>query len=90
MLSFPEAASVLGVPLLFPQSPAVIRGASIDTRTLQPGDLFVALKGENQDGHQFLDAAFKKGALGALIDRKFPAHPKYRNLLAVENPQAAL
>jgi len=39
---------------------------SIDTRTLQPGDLFVALDGVKQKGHTFLAEAFKKGASSAL------------------------
>jgi UDP-N-acetylmuramoyl-tripeptide--D-alanyl-D-alanine ligase len=41
----------------------------IDTRTLQPGDFFVALRGERFDGHAFVADAFAKGAAGALIDR---------------------
>jgi UDP-N-acetylmuramoyl-tripeptide--D-alanyl-D-alanine ligase len=40
-------------------------GISIDTRTLEPGDLFVALRGE-RDGHAFARDAFEKGAAGAL------------------------
>ncbi len=40
-------------------------GVSFDTRTLEPGDLFVALKGE-RDGHDFAKDAFRKGAAGAL------------------------
>ena len=43
-------------------------GVSIDTRTLEPGDLFVALAGE-RDGHGFLDAAFTRGAAGALVSQ---------------------
>lgn len=45
-----------------------ISGISIDTRTLQPGDLFVALQGE-RDGHDFVEAAFAKGAAAALVSR---------------------
>ncbi len=45
-----------------------ISGLSIDTRTLQPGDLFVALQGE-RDGHDFVEAAFAKGAAAALVSR---------------------
>ncbi|MFO0752304.1 MAG: UDP-N-acetylmuramoyl-tripeptide--D-alanyl-D-alanine ligase [Thermodesulfovibrionales bacterium] len=41
-------------------------GVSVDSRTIQEGDLFVALKGENFDGHDFLAAALRKGA-GALV-----------------------
>jgi UDP-N-acetylmuramoyl-tripeptide--D-alanyl-D-alanine ligase len=45
-------------------------GVSIDTRTLQPGDLFIALKGDGRDGHEFVRAAFEKGAAAAVIDEK--------------------
>ena len=41
-------------------------GVSIDTRSLEDGDLFVALRGE-RDGHAFAHAAFQKGAAGALV-----------------------
>jgi UDP-N-acetylmuramoyl-tripeptide--D-alanyl-D-alanine ligase len=43
-------------------------GVSIDTRTLQPGDLFVALK-DLRDGHDFVAQALKKGAAAALVAR---------------------
>jgi UDP-N-acetylmuramoyl-tripeptide--D-alanyl-D-alanine ligase len=42
-------------------------GVSIDTRTIQPGDLFVALKAD-RDGHKFVNAAFENGAVAALVD----------------------
>ena len=38
--------------------PFAVNGLSIDTRTIQEGDLFVALKGDNRDGHDFVRAAF--------------------------------
>jgi len=44
----------------------IASGVSIDTRTLAPGDLFVALK-DARDGHDFLAAAFEKGACAALV-----------------------
>ncbi|MDE2017719.1 MAG: UDP-N-acetylmuramoylalanyl-D-glutamyl-2,6-diaminopimelate--D-alanyl-D-alanine ligase [Hyphomicrobiales bacterium] len=42
-------------------------GISIDTRTLSPGDLYVAIEGERHDGHDFVAAAFGAGASGALV-----------------------
>ena len=42
-------------------------GVSIDTRTLRPGDLFVALVGENGDGHAHVAAALAGGAAGAMV-----------------------
>ena len=41
----------------------------IDSRTLQPNDFFVALRGARFDGHAFVGEAFAKGAVGALVDR---------------------
>ena len=44
-----------------------VTGVSIDTRTLEKGQLFVAIKGENFDGHEFLQAAQQKGAVAAMV-----------------------
>ena len=46
---------------------ATITGVSIDTRTIQPGDCFFAIPGENFDGHDYLADAFAKGASCAVI-----------------------
>ena len=48
--------------------PWAAEGVSIDTRTLQPGDLFVALK-DVRDGHDFVGQALEKGAAAALVSR---------------------
>ena len=42
---------------------------STDTRTIAAGDLFVALKGEHFDGHDYLALAFEKGAVGAMVSK---------------------
>src|SRR3954464_482611 len=44
-----------------------VNGLSIDTRTLREGDLFVALQGDNRDGHDFVAAAFAAKAGAALV-----------------------
>ena len=46
-----------------------VNGISIDTRTLEEGDFFIALAGENGDGHGFVKTAFEKGAAGALVSQ---------------------
>ena len=63
-------------------------GMSIDTRTLKPGDLFVALKGDARDGHEFVRAALDATAVAALVSRK----PDGVNgpLLSVANTQRGL
>lgn len=48
--------------------PLRIEGISIDTRTLAPGDLYFAIKGDAKDGHEFVRAALDKGAAAAVID----------------------
>ena len=45
-------------------------GVTIDSRTVQPGDLFVAIKGPNFDGHRFVDEALRRGAVAALVQRR--------------------
>ncbi len=54
-------------------APAAIGGISIDTRTLQPGDAFFAIRGEARDGHDFVAGAFEKGAALAIIDEAHAA-----------------
>jgi UDP-N-acetylmuramoyl-tripeptide--D-alanyl-D-alanine ligase len=51
-------------------------GVSIDTRTLAQGDLFCAIEGVSQDGHQYVSAAFKAGAAAALVQRGRIAKPE--------------
>jgi len=52
----------------------VANGVSIDTRDLKPGDIFVALPGDNVDGHDYVEAAFEAGAAAALVRPDFVAH----------------
>ena len=72
-----------------PAREATIIGISIDTRTIQPGDLFVALK-DARDGHEFVTAAFKAGAVAALVERSYVRQPDDGPLLRVDDPLAAL
>lgn len=48
----------------------IISNISTDSRTLKEGDLFVALKGENFDGHDFVCQAIEKGAVGVVVSHK--------------------
>jgi alanine racemase len=67
---------------------APIRGVAIDSRRVQPGDLFFALSGRHTDGHRFLDAALGAGAALVVMGNGWPrpAGPS----LAVANPLVAL
>jgi UDP-N-acetylmuramoyl-tripeptide--D-alanyl-D-alanine ligase len=65
-------------------------GVSIDSRTLEPGDLFVALKGPNFDGHRFIRDAFDKGAVAAVAAEEPDDLPANAPLLRVADTQRAL
>jgi len=75
-------------------APFAVSGVSIDTRSLEPGDLFVALLGEGRDGHDFVDAAFAAGANAALVGRgrfdKKKAADMHWALVEVDDVQNAL
>jgi UDP-N-acetylmuramoyl-tripeptide--D-alanyl-D-alanine ligase len=65
-------------------------GISIDTRTLKPGDLFVALKGDARDGHEFAASAIAAKAAAALVSRAPEGLPALSALLMVANTQRGL
>src|SRR4051812_25612004 len=48
--------------------PAEVSGISDDSRRVEPGDLFIAVRGWNTDGHDYLDAAAKRGAVVAIVE----------------------
>ena len=52
---------------------AAATGWSIDSRTAQPGDVFIALCGPNHDGHLHVAEAFARGAVGAVVERAVAA-----------------
>jgi len=56
-----------------------ITEAVIDSRKVIPGSLFIALPGEQTDGHKYINSAFKRGANFALISKDMPAD-EYRIL----------
>jgi UDP-N-acetylmuramoyl-tripeptide--D-alanyl-D-alanine ligase len=72
--------------------PAAFDGVSTDTRAIDPGCLFVALRGERFDAHDFVEQAFAAGALGAVVTEAFaaPRAARDRAFLAVPDPLAAL
>ena len=72
-----------------------IRGVSIDSRTVREGELFIAIRGDRYDGHDFVPAAIGKGAWGAVVDRsaleaKHAGMDGLRNIIAVEDTLSAL
>ena len=89
MMDLREAATAVGgqVPGTNPGFTAV----STDTRSIGPGELFVALRGENFDGHDYLDVAAKNGAVAALVDADWAAgHSAPLPLLVAADTRLAL
>jgi UDP-N-acetylmuramoyl-tripeptide--D-alanyl-D-alanine ligase len=79
-----------GATLGIPSRVFEVDGLSIDTRTLKPGDMFVALKGESRDGHEFVKAAFDAGANAALVSQPPAGIASDGALLTVAHTQRAL
>ncbi len=71
-------------------APPEISGVSIDTRTIGPGEAFVAIKGENRDGHLFVDAALKAGAALAIVSEGRVPQGIGPLLVVDDDPLAAL
>ncbi len=72
-----------------------IKGVSIDSRSIRAGELFVALRGDRYDGHDFVPDAMKRGAWGALVERsaleaRFSSLGGLKNILPVEDTLFAL
>jgi UDP-N-acetylmuramoyl-tripeptide--D-alanyl-D-alanine ligase len=69
----------------------VALGYSIDSRTVGPGQLFFAVRGERLDGHDFVQQALEKGAAAAVVRRdQLGRYPGQTRLLAVEDTLVAL
>lgn len=66
-----EAAAALGLPQM--QAQAILADVCTDTRKIQPGSLFVCLRGERFDGHSFASQAAQLGAAALLVDHPVDA-----------------
>jgi UDP-N-acetylmuramoyl-tripeptide--D-alanyl-D-alanine ligase len=88
--SYSDLVAVTGARLVG-QPSATVRGVSIDSRTVHPGDLFVAIRGENFDGHDFARAALDRGAGAALVaEDRLASLDRRGPWLAVPDPLEAM
>lgn len=81
MMTLHEAAAILGSPP--PASSARFSAVSTDSRSITPGELFVALVGERFDGHRYVTEVIARGAAGALVSHEFARQHPDLPLLAV-------
>lgn len=66
----------------------VAHGISIDTRSLQKGDLFIAIRGDAMDGHKFAADALAKGAAAVVIDHAIEGVPDDKALMVSDTFKA--
>jgi UDP-N-acetylmuramoyl-tripeptide--D-alanyl-D-alanine ligase len=80
-----EVASAMGGRIISGPSDVLVNGLSTDSRTVTPGQTFLALKGERYDGHDFLSAAVKGGAAGVIVETStvVPQELSARNLAVI-------
>jgi UDP-N-acetylmuramoyl-tripeptide--D-alanyl-D-alanine ligase len=70
---------------------AIVQGYSIDSRTVNPGELFFAVKGERMDGHDFVAQALERGAAAAVVRKdQVTRYPATMPVLPVEDTLLAL
>lgn len=67
-LSIREVVTACRGRLIWGDDEVVISGVSTDTRTIEPGMLFIPIRGENFDGHKFIDKAIENGAAAVLTE----------------------
>ncbi len=65
-----------------------VSGFSIDSRSLAPGEAFVAIRGPNRDGHAFVAAALDQGAACAIVDNTYPPGDEQRLVRVTETLEA--
>lgn len=76
-LCLQEIARIVGGQLVHDRASTRITGVTTDSRSVQKGQLFVALRGKRFDGHHFVPEAIQKGALAAMVSHKLPlAYPQ--------------
>ena len=86
MMHLSEAARMLGVALGGPD--AEVLRVSTDSRSIQPGDLFIALRGEKFDGGAFAARALQQGAVGVVLDAA--QAPEIASAIRVDDTRLAL
>lgn len=88
MMRLAELATVLNGRLR--GADALFECVGTDSRAVEPGQLFVALRGEHFDAHGFVAAALEAGAVGAVVDREGAEHISDGSLIVVEDTKQAL
>ncbi|MDY7091715.1 MAG: UDP-N-acetylmuramoyl-L-alanyl-D-glutamate--2,6-diaminopimelate ligase [Acidobacteriota bacterium] len=81
---------VRGLPLESPEAPVNVRGVTHDSRSVEPGDLFVALVGEQHDGRRYAQQAVQQGAVAVLGEGNAPPKIDVPWIAAKADPRTML
>ncbi len=84
-----ELLNGINIKTLYNRKDMMIKGISYDSRKVQPGFLFVAIKGNKVDGHEFINDAIKRGA-SAIVGEGFVEPSKSVTFIEVNNSREAL
>jgi UDP-N-acetylmuramoyl-tripeptide--D-alanyl-D-alanine ligase len=85
-----QVAEMIDASYEFSYKDVAIQGVSIDSRKIAKGNLFVPLKGENTDGHRYVETAFKNGAAASLWQKDIPNPPEQYPIIIVDDTLKAL
>ncbi len=90
MLTIPEIISATQASFLQGADNVPVSNVSIDSRTIQPGSMYVAIKGAVHDGHKFVNEAIQQGASAVMVSREIPVVAEKVVVLRVDDTVRAL
>ena len=86
-----EIAKMINAPVLNDSNNDIlVSGVCIDTRKAQAGNLFIPIKGENADGHKFVDKAIENGCVATLWNKNIPNPPNSIGVILVDDTVMSL
>lgn len=89
-LSIEEIVEATDGRLLAAGRTAAVRGVSINSKTVQRGDCFIAIRGERHDGHKFVAEAVQKGAAAVVLSKNVTGLPSSATVIRVKDTTLAL
>ncbi|MFP9130735.1 UDP-N-acetylmuramoyl-tripeptide--D-alanyl-D-alanine ligase [Niallia sp. BSM11] len=91
--SLQQAADMIGPDATLSSSDigeVIIHGVTIDSRKIQPGNLFIPFKGDKTDGHKYVEAAIQNGAAASFWQKDVPNPPEHLPLIFVSDPMTSI
>jgi UDP-N-acetylmuramoyl-tripeptide--D-alanyl-D-alanine ligase len=89
-LKIAEIARAIRGQVIQGQPEIEVAGISIDTRSIKPGELYIAIRGKRLDGHQFVAEAMERGAAAVMVERQTPGSGGPATVIQVQDTKTAL